>query len=92
MLEPDPDPTSDFARMARFLTGTAIGLVLGGGGARGCAHVGMIQAMHEAGIPIDLIGGTSIGAFMGALWADELNINGYITRARNWCKVILLMK
>jgi lysophospholipid hydrolase len=73
--------------MARFLTGTAIGLVLGGGGARGCAHVGMIQAMHEAGIPIDLIGGTSIGAFMGALWADELNIKGYIDRSSAWCKV-----
>jgi lysophospholipid hydrolase len=73
--------------MARFLTGTAIGLVLGGGGARGCAHVGVIQAMQEAGIPIDLIGGTSIGALMGALWADELNIKGYIERAREWCKV-----
>ncbi|UJR38136.1 hypothetical protein I4U23_030815 [Adineta vaga] len=86
LLDPDPDPTTDFARMARFLTGTAIGLVLGGGGARGCAHVGIIQAMNEAGIPIDLIGGTSIGAFMGALWADELNIKGYIERAREWCK------
>ncbi len=88
LFDPDPDPTTDFARMARFLTGTAIGLVLGGGGARGCAHVGMIQAMHEAGIPIDLIGGTSIGALMGALWADELNIKGYIQRSREWCKVI----
>jgi lysophospholipid hydrolase len=75
--------------MARFLTGTAIGLVLGGGGARGCAHVGIIQAMNEAGIPIDLIGGTSIGALMGALWADELNVKGYVERARDWCKVIL---
>ena len=37
LLEPDPDPTTDFARMARFLTGTAIGLVLCGGCARGCA-------------------------------------------------------
>jgi hypothetical protein len=76
--------------MARFLTGTAIGLVLGGGGARGCAHVGMIQAMHEVGIPIDLIGGTSIGALMGALWADELNIKGYIERSKDWCKVIFV--
>ncbi|CAF3655549.1 unnamed protein product [Adineta steineri] len=86
LLEPDPDPTTDFARMARFLTGTAIGLVLGGGGARGCAHVGIIQAMQEAGIPIDLIGGTSIGALMGAMWADELNVKGFIDRAREWCK------
>ncbi|CAF1025988.1 unnamed protein product, partial [Didymodactylos carnosus] len=85
LLPTEPDSTSDFARMARFLTGTAIGLVLGGGGARGCAHVGMIQAMHEANIPIDLIGGTSIGALMGALWADELNIQGYVERAKDWC-------
>jgi len=68
--------------MAPFLIGTAINLVLSGVCAGGCAHVGMIQAMHEAGIPIDLIGGTSIEAFMGALWADELNIKDYIERAR----------
>ncbi|CAF1139259.1 unnamed protein product, partial [Didymodactylos carnosus] len=85
LLPSELDSTSDFARMARFLTGTAIGLVLGGGGARGCAHVGMIQAMHEVGIPIDLIGGTSIGALMGALWADELNIQGYVERTKDWC-------
>ena len=78
--------------MARFLTGTPIGLVLSGGAARGCAHVGMIQAMHEAGIPIDLIGGTSIGAFMGALWADELDIKRLIERASEWCKVNLIIQ
>ncbi|VDP98351.1 unnamed protein product [Trichobilharzia regenti] len=58
-----PNPLSDFSRLARYLAGEAVGLVLGGGGARGCSH--------EAGIPIDLVGGTSIGAFMSALWADE---------------------
>jgi NTE family protein/lysophospholipid hydrolase len=58
------DRNADFARLARFLTGNAIGAVLGGGGARGFAHVGVIRALREAGIPIDLIGGTSMGALI----------------------------
>jgi hypothetical protein len=37
---------SDFSRLARLLTGESVGLVLGGGGARGAAHVGMIQAIQ----------------------------------------------
>jgi lysophospholipid hydrolase len=65
---------SDFHRLARRLTGKSIGLVLGGGGARGCAHVGIIRAMEEAGIPIDIVGGTSIGAFVGALYAWDAGI------------------
>lgn len=60
---------ADFGRLARFLTGNAIGLVLGGGGARGCAHVGVIRALVEAGIPIDMVGGTSIGGAIAALHA-----------------------
>ena len=40
---------SDFARLARRLTGTSVGLALGGGGARGIAHVGAIKAFAEAG-------------------------------------------
>ena len=51
-----------------MLTGTSVGLVLGGGGARGGAHVGMIKAILEAGIPIDRVAGVSIGSFMGGLW------------------------
>jgi len=56
----------DVARIARLLTGKAVGLVLSGGGARGFAHIGVVKALREAGLPIDLIGGTSIGAIMGA--------------------------
>ena len=48
--------------------GTSVGLVLGGGGARGCSHVGMIKAILEAGIPIDRVAGVSIGALMGGAW------------------------
>jgi lysophospholipid hydrolase len=55
-----PDKHSDFSRLARFLTGKSIGLVLGGGAARGCAHVGVIKALKEAQIPIDMIGKVQI--------------------------------
>ena len=79
---------SDFSRLARWLTGTSVGLVLGGGGARGAAHVGMLKAITESGIPIDMVGGVSIGAFMGALWCMEKNITTTTQKAREWSKVI----
>jgi predicted acylesterase/phospholipase RssA/CRP-like cAMP-binding protein len=63
----------DVARLARMLTGTGCGLVLGGGGALGFAHLGVLRAMEENGIPIDVIGGTSIGAIMAALYALGLD-------------------
>ncbi len=47
-----------------------IGLVLSGGGARGFAHIGVIQALNEAGIYPDVISGTSAGAIVGVLYAD----------------------
>ena len=56
----------DFARMARVLTGQSIGLVLSGGGARAYAHVGAIKALRERGVPIDFVGGSSMGAVVGA--------------------------
>src|SRR5680860_210881 len=46
-----------------------IGLVLSGGGAKGLAHIGALKVIEEAGIKIDYIGGTSMGAFVGALYA-----------------------
>lgn len=54
--------SADSARVARFLSGNAVALVLAGGGARGFAHLGVIRALHEAGVPIDAVGGTSFGA------------------------------
>ncbi|KAJ8931428.1 hypothetical protein NQ314_015667 [Rhamnusium bicolor] len=82
----DPNIHSDFSRLARWLTGKSVGLVLGGGGARGSAHIGMIKAIQEAGIPIDMVGGVSIGAFMGALWCQERNITTVTQKAREWAK------
>lgn len=87
MLSSEPNVHSDFSRLARWLTGTSVGLVLGGGGARGAAHVGMIKSIQEAGIPIDMVGGVSIGAFMGALWCLDKNVVTMTQRAREWSKV-----
>ncbi len=73
----------DYARLARFLTGNAIGLVLGGGGARGLSHLGVIQALREMNIPIDLIGGNSVGALVAALYVmgwSEKDILKYIQK------------
>jgi NTE family protein len=50
-----------------------IGLVLGGGGARGAAHVGVLKVLEEMHIPIDCIAGTSMGAIVGGLYAAGLN-------------------
>jgi NTE family protein/lysophospholipid hydrolase len=60
---------ADFRRLARIMSGTAVGLVLSGGGAKGMAHIGVIRALEEKGVPIDMIGGTSIGAVVAAAHA-----------------------
>lgn len=50
-----------------------IGLVLGGGGARGAAHVGVLKVLEEMRIPVDCIAGTSMGAIVGGLYASGMN-------------------
>jgi predicted acylesterase/phospholipase RssA len=67
------DREDDFGRVARCLGDVAIGVVFGGGGARGLAHIGVVRALREAGVPIDMIGGTSMGAVMGSLVAMDQN-------------------
>ncbi len=57
---------ADAARIARVITGTAVGLVLSGGGARAYAHIGAIRAMREAGVVFDFLGGASMGAVIAA--------------------------
>ena len=63
--------SQDLGRLARFLSNQAIGLVLAGGGARGLAHIGVFRALREAGVPIDAVGGTSIGSVLGACLAID---------------------
>ncbi|MGQ0849297.1 MAG: cyclic nucleotide-binding domain-containing protein [Actinomycetota bacterium] len=63
---------AELARVARVVTGRAYGLVLSGGGARGFAHIGVYKAMSELGMPIDWVGGSSIGSVFAALIALDL--------------------
>jgi predicted acylesterase/phospholipase RssA len=64
------DSEADIDRLGRLLTGRAIGLVLSGGGARAFAHIGVIRALSNSGIPIDAVAGVSMGAIIGAQLAD----------------------
>jgi len=57
---------ADIARLARVITGRSVGVVLSGGGARGYAHVGALRALREHGVPIDFVGGASMGAVIAA--------------------------
>ena len=73
---------ADMARLARLLSRNAVGLVLGGGGARGFAHLGVWRALQARGIEIDCVGGTSIGAVMAAVIAADAPIERAISVAR----------
>ena len=67
------DQEGDLARAARRLTGSSFGLVLGGGGARGFAHLGLIEVLEENGIEIDRVGGTSMGGVVSSAFAAGLD-------------------
>ncbi|RLZ07981.1 cyclic nucleotide-binding protein [Acinetobacter sp. 2JN-4] len=64
-----PWAQADISAVARQISSQGLGLVLGGGGARGFAHIGLIRALEQLHIPIDIVGGTSMGAFVAALVA-----------------------
>ena len=58
------DRAGDYERVARLLVGRGIGVVFSGGGARGIAHIGVLRALRERGVPIDATGGASFGAIV----------------------------
>lgn len=68
----------DVRRVGRHLAGTAVGLVLGGGGARGMAHIGVLRALAELAVPVDRIGGSSMGAIIG----------GQAALGRSWVEIL----
>jgi NTE family protein len=71
----------------------SVGLALGSGASRGLAHIGVLKVLDEAGIPIAGIAGTSIGAFIGALYAAGVPIRRMETVARelDWRKLARLL-
>jgi NTE family protein len=66
---PDRDFNSDIRRLAREVGHRRVGLALSSGGARGLAHIGVIQVLEENGIEVDVIAGCSMGSYIGAVWA-----------------------
>jgi NTE family protein len=72
----------DIARLARTQSAQAIGLVLCGGGARCFAHLGVYKALEEAGVQPDFVGGSGMGAVMGALIALDVPADELIAYAR----------
>jgi predicted acylesterase/phospholipase RssA len=72
----------DFDRFVRRITGRGVGLVLGGGGARGFAHIGVLRALTECGVIVDLVGGTSMGAILSATFAMGLDDRDTLKLAR----------
>jgi NTE family protein len=75
-------------RMARRITQQLVGLALSSGGARGIAHIGVMQILEEANIPIDMIAGTSAGSLFGGLYASGKSLNEVADFARNLIKLI----
>jgi predicted acylesterase/phospholipase RssA len=63
-----------------------VGVVLSGGGARGLAHVGALQALEHCGVSVDLIAGTSIGAAVAGQWAMSLDIQGLLEIAQDFSR------
>ena len=83
-----PQITQDVSRIARRLGNVSVGLVLGGGGARTFAHLGILKVLREEKIPIDIIAGTSMGAFIGALHIMGKSVDEILDIAyEHWKKV-----
>lgn len=73
----------DIKRLARFIAGSAVNIVMAGGGARGFAHIGVLRALREAGVPFDCVGGTSMGGIIAAGIAMEWDIEEVADRVRD---------
>ncbi len=77
----DPGPhqgtamNQGFERVVHLLRGVQIGVALGGGAARGMAHLGVLKALEQSGIVVDMIAGTSAGAMTGTLFASGMDVD-----------------
>lgn len=73
--------TSDDLSLPKIVTNKKVGLALGGGGARGLAHLGVLAVLEQEGIPIHYLAGSSIGAVIGACYACGLDVHKLIHTA-----------
>lgn len=73
---------ADLQRLGRLLTGNANGIAFAGGGARSFAHIGVLKALHEHGIPVDLAAGTSLGAIVAAGVSLDFELSDLMRRFR----------
>ena len=67
-----------------------VAVVLSGGGAKGMAHIGVLKVLERAGIPVDIVTGTSMGSIIGGLYAIGYNANALdsLVRVQDWGYVI----
>ncbi len=76
------DRREDVDCVARLILSRGIGVVYSGGGARGLAELGVLRALHEANIPIDAVGGTSIGSIIAGATASGMDLDATIVMMR----------
>ncbi len=79
-------------RIAREVTGSRVGLVLGGGAAFGLAHIGVLRVLEREGIPIDIVAGSSMGALIAALWVTGRDADAIEEAAREFDDQRALLK
>ena len=91
-----PKESSPYAqvitKIARQIGGVLVGLVLGGGAALGIAHIGVLKVLEKENIPVDIVVGSSIGAFIASLWAVGKNAAELETLAREFDGKIASLK
>ena len=78
----------DVERLARHVAGRAVGVVLTGGGGHGLAHLGALRALEDLGVPVDVVGGTSRGALMAALYAKYASTTHMLPRVKELVGVL----
>lgn len=86
----DVNKEAELGRAARKITHRVVGLALSSGGARGIAHIGVLKTLEAAGIPIDMIAGTSAGSLFGGLYACGKSVDEVAAFAKNLVKLISL--
>ncbi len=74
----------EFSRRKEAVQTVKVGLALGGGGARGLAHLGVLNTLEENSIPVDMVAGTSMGAIIGAMYAQNPDARAVIDRFRSY--------